>query len=304
MNKFILPLIISLAFISIPSAPAEAGFIGAYKAQISKNREDRNTQEEIRNVFKKQDKYTNKHEIEKLSELYADNFSNNDGFGKEVYFKLIKDTWNSYPEITYDTYIRDVQFDGNYATVQTFETALATTHEQSESVDAYGELRSYAHSIYYLQRFGKNWLIVSEQILNEKSQLKYGDARFIKMDLDTPQMVKAGDEYSAILRIEMADNESAIASIENQLIKHPLDKPEEVFRNLTGYSELERLFRANKKNINEYATASIGIAKAEPYDETRAKVYVSGIAFLMTRINVIPENKFITTEDKNAQKTK
>lgn len=302
MKKFILPLIISLAFISIPSAPAEAGFIGAYKAQISKNRDYKNTQEEIRNVFKKQDKYTNNHDIEKLSELYADNFSNNDGYGKEVYFELIKDTWNSFPEISYDTYIRGVQIDGDYAAVQTLETAIATTHEQAESYDAYGELRSYAHSIYYLQRFGKNWLIVSEQVLNEKSQLKYGDARFIEMDLDTPQMVKAGDEYSVILRIIMADNEGAIASIGNQLIKQPLDKPEDVFRNLLGASELERLFRANKKNINEYATASIGIVKTESDDET--KVYASGVAFLMTRVNVIPENKFIKAEDKNAQKAK
>lgn len=304
MKKYILPLIISLAFVSFHSTPAEAGFISTYKAQISKNREFKNTRENIKDVFIKQDKYTNEHDIEKLSDLYADNFNNNDDFGKKVYFKLIKDTWETYPEITYDTIIRDIQFDGNYATVQTFETALATTHEQSEAVDAYGELRSYANSIYYLKKVGKKWLIVSEQILNEKSQLKYGDARFVKMDLDAPQMVNAGEEYSAKLDIELSNSESAIASIDNQLIIHPLDKPEEVFRNLTGDSELERVFRANKKNINEYATASIGIAKAEPYDDTRARVYVSGIAFLMTRVNVIPENKFITVEEENAQKTK
>ena len=154
-----------------------------------------------------------------------------------------------------------------------------------------------------MQKFGNKWLITAEQILNEESQLKYGDARFIKMDLKAPNMVSAGQEYSASLDIELGEDESAIASIENQEIIHPIGKPKEIFRQLGENNELERLFKANKKNINEYATASIGIAKTVPYDETRSRVYVSGIAFLMSRVNVIPENKYITEEEDDAQKT-
>lgn len=287
---------------SIQTSPAHAGFLKTYKAQVSQNREFKNTRAQIKEVFELQDKYTNSHDLEKLSELYAESFVNSDGFGKKVYFKLIKDTWDTYSDIMYDTVIRDIQVNGNYATVQTYETALAVTHEQSETVDAYGELRSNANSIYYLQKFGQKWIITAEQILNEQSQLKYGDARFIKMDLKAPNIVSAGGEYTAALDIELGDNEGAIASIEKQEIIHPLDQPKEIFRQLSGENDLERIFKANTKNINEYATASIGIAKAVPYDETKSRVYVSGIAFLMTRVNVIPENKFITDEDNDAQK--
>ena len=287
---------------SIQTSPAHAGFLKTYKAQVSQNREFKNTRAQIKEVFELQDKYTNSHDLEKLSELYAESFVNSDGFGKKVYFKLIKDTWDTYSDIMYDTVIRDIQVNGNYATVQTYETALAVTHEQSETVDAYGELRSSANSIYYLQKFGQKWIITAEQILNEQSQLKYGDARFIKMDLKAPNIVSAGGEYTAALDIELGDNEGAIASIEKQEIIHPLDQPKEIFRQLSGENDLERIFKANTKNINEYATASIGIAKAVPYDETKSRVYVSGIAFLMTRVNVIPENKFITDEDNDAQK--
>lgn len=67
---------------------------------------------------------------------------------------------------------------------------------------------------------------------------------------------------------------------------------------------LKEFLLQTKKNINEYATASIGIAKSEPYDENHSKVYMSGIAFLMSRVNVIPQNNFIKEEDENAQKTK
>ncbi len=302
-KRIILPLILSLAFVSIQTEPAHAGFLKTYKAQISKNKEYKNTREDVKKVFEKQDEYTNSHNLEKLSELYSEDFVNTDGFGKKVYFQLIKDTWDTYSDIIYSTVIRDIQIDGDFATVQTYETALATTHEQSDTIDAFGELRSTANSIYYLKKFGEKWKITAEQILNEKSQLKYGDARFIKMDLTAPNMINAGQEYTASLNIELGENESAIASIENQEIIHPLDTPKEIFRQLGSQNELERIFNANKKNINEYATASIGIAKAVPYDETRARVYVSGIAFLMTRVNVIPENKYITVEEDNAQKT-
>ena len=291
-KRFILTLILSLAFAGLQTEPAQAGFVGSYKARISANREIKNTQQEIKEVFVKQDKFTNAHDLDKLSDLYSESFVNNDGFDKKLYFKLIKDTWETYPEIQYDTLIRDIQIDGDYASVQTFETALAVTHEQSEKVDAYGELRSNANSIYYLKKSG------------EKSQLKYGDARFIKMDLNAPRVINAGEEYSAELSIDLADDESGIASIDKQLVIHPLDKPEEAFRAIGADSELERIFTANKKNINEYATASIGIAKSEPYDENHSKVYMSGIAFLMSRVNVIPQNNFIKEEDENAQKTK
>lgn len=304
MRRILLPFILSIAFTINLSAPVQAGFIALKKAQISQNREIKNTRAEIKEVFTKQLEYTNNKKIDKLSELYAENFVNTDGFNKKVYFKLIKETWESYPDIFYGTTIRDIQFDGNYATIQTFETALATTHEKTDAVDAFGELTSFANSIYYLQRFGDKWQIVSEQVLSEKSALRYGDARFIKMDLDVPAIVNAGSSYTASLNMDLSEDENAIASIDRQIIIHPTQKAEENFRNLSEEHSLERMFYSNKNNVNEYAIASVGIAKSETYEKTKVRLYVSGIAFLMTRVNIIPENKFITLEDENAKKDK
>lgn len=304
MRRILLPFIISIALTINTATPANAGFIALKKAEISKSRELKNTRKEIRDVFEKQLEYTNNKKIDKLSELYAESFVNSDGFNKKVYFKLIKETWETYPDIIYGTTIRDIQFEGNYAAIQTFETALATTHEKTDSVDAFGELSSFANSFYYLQKFGDKWQIVSEQVLSEKSALRYGDARFIKMDLNVPSIVNAGSSYTASLDVDLADDENAIASIDRQIIIHPSQRNEENFRNLSDENSLERLFYANKNNVNEYAMASIGLAKSETYEETKVRVYVSGIAFLMTRVNVIPENKHITLEDENAKKDK
>lgn len=302
MKRVILPLILSLVFSSI-QLPSEAGFISEYRAGVSQNREIRNTRDSIKNVLVRQDKYTNDHDIEKLSELYADNFVNSDGFGKKVYFELIKKTWDTYPSIIYETQIQSIRVNGDFASVQAYETSSATTLEQTENIEAYGELRSSANTIYYLKKTGEKWLIVAEDILSEKSQLKYGDARFIRMNLKAPEIISAGDEYTAILDMELTDDESAVATIDRQQIIHPLKEADEAFRQLSDENVLERVFVANRLNINEYATASIGIAKAEAYDETRTRVYLSGVAFLMTRVNVIPENKYITVEGNNNAQT-
>lgn len=302
MKRVILPLILSLVFSSI-QLPSEAGFISEYRAGVSQNREIRNTRDSIKNVLVRQDKYTNDHDIEKLSELYADNFVNSDGFGKKVYFELIKKTWDTYPSIIYETQIQSIRVNGDFASVQAYETSSATTLEQTENIEAYGELRSSANTIYYLKKTGEKWLIVAEDILSEKSQLKYGDARFIRMNLKAPEIISAGDEYTAILDMELTDDESAVATIDRQQIIHPLKEADEAFRQLSDENVLERVFVANRLNINEYATASIGIAKAEAYDKTRTRVYLSGVAFLMTRVNVIPENKYITVEENNNAQT-
>lgn len=300
MKRVILPLILCLSFLSV-QIPSQAGIVSEYRAGISQNREIKNTRESIKKVLDLQDKYTNDHDFEKLSELYSDNFVNSDGFNKKVYFDLIKKTWDTYPSIMYETEIQSIRFDGDFAVVQAYETARATTLEQTENIEAYGELRSSANTIYYLKKHSGKWIIVAEDILSEKSQLKYGDARFIKMNLKAPEIINAGDEYTAILDMELTDDESAVATIDRQQIIHPLKEADEAFRQLSDENILERVFVANKLNINEYATASIGIAKAETYDKTKTRVYLSGIAFLMTRVNVIPENKYITIEDNDAQ---
>ena len=301
MKKLLLPLLIGTA-LTINFAPAaHAGFFAVQKARIEKSREAKNTKAELRDLFVKQLEYTNNKNLDKLSSLYAETFVNNDGFDKKVYFKLVKDTWKNYPDIMYGTTIRDIQFDGDYAYVQAYETALSTTEETVGSSQAYGELTSEANTIYYLQKFGKEWKIISEQVLNEKSALKYGDARFIKMDLNTPEIVNAGQAYTASLDLELSEDEDAIASIDRQIIIHPQQQSEESFRQISDDNTLERMFYANKNNVNEYTTASVGIARSEIYDKTKVRVYVSGVAFLMTRVNVIPQNKHITLEEENEE---
>ena len=65
---------------------------------------------------------------------------------------------------------------------------------------------------------------------------------------------------------------------------------------------LERFFTSNKDNVNEYAVASVGITRAENYTDDKIRVYMGGLAFIMTRINVIPENKYINFDEDSKKK--
>ena len=78
----------------------------------------------------------------------------------------------------------------------------------------------------------------------------------------------------------------------------PLQQDDEVFRVLEDL-ELERIFIANKKNINEYNIATIGITRGHPIPDGGVKLYMSGLAFMMTRVNVIPENKYCEVKESD-----
>ena len=108
MKRVILTLL-GLAVISNLAMPAQAGFISDIRAKIKQIRIEKNYYKEIENVFKKQDEYVAKYDVEGLKTLYGDNFINNDGYNKEVYFSLVKETWETYPDITYTTHIKDIK---------------------------------------------------------------------------------------------------------------------------------------------------------------------------------------------------
>lgn len=304
MKKFILSLILCSAFCTFYSQPSYAGSVKNFKLRVESNRSEKESIKGIKNLFEQQTNFTNKYDLEGLAELYADNYVDNDGYNKEVYFKLIKDTWETYPDITYKTQIKDIKVNGDYAIVETSEIAYATDSEEAEQVAGTGELYSTATCIYYLKRVNETWLISAEHVLEEKSTLKYGDARFVNMELNAPSLIGAGDEYTAELKIDLPEDQIVIASINKERIVQPVKKDKEVFKQLPSEQILERVFRANADNINEYAVASVGITKSEKLNDELVKVYMNGLAFIITRVNVIPKNNFVDLEALNVKKDK
>ena len=296
MKKLSVLIILTLLLANI--CPAEAGIISLHKSRAEQNRLYKSAYNDVKHVIDQQTVYTNKYDLDGLSSLYTKEFVNSDGFNKEVYFKLIKETWETYPDISYKTQINKIEVGENYATVYVDEVAVATSKETVEDLTVIGELYSTSKCVYYLEKQGSKWLISSEKVLDETSTLKYGDARYADIKLNVPKQIGAGKEYTASLNVVTPVDSVIIASISKENIVYPQTKSEDAFRKLTDNSVLERVFTSNKNNVNEYAVASVGVTRAESVSDTQARIYMGGLAFIMTRINVIPENKFIQTESE------
>lgn len=296
--KRVILTILSLAVITSVNMPAQAGFIADKKAQIQQARIEKNCYKDIENLFAKQDEYASKYDVENLKSLYGDNFINNDGYNKEVYFSLVKETWETYPDITYKTKIKDIKLNGNYATVETYETAVATTSADEDIINDIGELNSFSNCRYHLEKLSEHWVITGEDVLDEYSTLRYGAARFVKMDLSSPSFVSAGSPYTATLKIDLPPENIVIASINREKIVNPAPRPEEKYRRLPEEQVLERVFTANDDNLNEYNVVSIGLTQAEPISDEDVRIFMNGLAFIMTRVNVVPKNNFAKVGEK------
>ena len=259
-----------------------------------------NSQTEVKNTLCAHLKYANTYNLEGLKSLYTDNYSNADGINNEVYFDLIKKTWVSYPDIKYKMDIKNIEIQGNRAVAQVSESALASTNSKSGVVDERGCLQSTSNSVYHLEKINGGWLISSDYVIAEKTFLRYGSAKTINVDLAAPFQIPEDTQYSAVLSVEVPKNSLIIASIGKENITYPQSIAEEVFRKLPEDGVLERVFKANDKKINEYAVASYGITQAEIKNGTEIKIYVTGLGFVMSRVNVIPKNEFVKVA-KNEQ---
>jgi hypothetical protein len=292
MRRFL--LILALLVYTQVGLPSHAGFVADMKLKSQHEKESKTLYNEVKNVIEKQIVYSNKYNLDGLSGLYSKDFVNCDGFNKEVYFKLVKETWETYPNISYTTKIKNISFSEQYAKVEVYETASATT--SGTDLSAGGELHSTANTVYFLAKDADKWLIISEYLLDEKSVLRYGDARFVKMDLYAPPAAASGKYYTASLKVDVPEKSAVVASIGNSKVMYPQVKAEDPFRKMPDDDVLERVFKSNSDNVNEYVVASVGIAKSEVYDKKKVRITMGGLAFIMTRVNVVPENKFVKIE--------
>ena len=258
---------------------------------------------EIAEFFNKHTKYSTEHKLEKLDGLYSEGYINSDGFDKQTYLGMIKKTWDLYPVINYATTIKDITIDGSYAVVQVKETAIGETKDEFENIKEKGLIESNSYVFYFLQKQSKDWQITSSMVVSETTALKYGDAKNLNLSISSPSQVKEGEEYTALVSLDMPKQAFILASISNEPIVYPQKQPQEVFRNIKRDGVLERVFKANKKGYNEYAIASVGITKASVNDTKNININITGMAFLMSRVNVLKVKDSVSPDTKEATNT-
>lgn len=296
MRKIIFILLLTvLMAIQVPQAQASLISDSSYRSVQA--REVKQDVKKIKHLFKIHNDYANKHDIKALSELYSDKYINNDGFDKTVYFKSIEATWKACEDISYSTKIQSISVNGDYAEVEVVETAAGTVTENYEFMQIAGEIHSKSKGIYHLERSGDNWYISGETSLSDESSLLYGDARFMNIELQVPTQVESGENYTASVKVDADEKMFILGSIDHDPIVYPPKIPQNNLRALPKSQVLERVIKSNTDNLNEYAVVSLVMSNVKQTGVENLRAYVAGLACIMKRINVIPQNNFINLEE-------
>lgn len=297
MKKIILTLLFISILLPFSADTANAAIVSDRSFRAEQRQINKENIREIKELFRLHTQYANTHDVKGLEPLYADNYINNDGFNKEVYFKSIKSTWESCQDLTYTTNILSININGDNASVNVEETANGTIKETIDSVPVSGEIHSISKSIYQLVKINNKWYISGETALTDESSLLYGDARFMNIEIQSPQQVAAGENYTVTLKVDADKDTFIVGSIDRDPVVFPTKAPKSELRAMPQSQILERIIRANTDNINEYAVASMAISKVKNKGQSNFSIYMSGLACVMKRINVIPKNNHIKLED-------
>ncbi len=296
MNKLkktskIIITILTLALFT-PVFFANPAFAAKLKGTITAENANYSTTEEVKEFFDKYGKLNNTKEIDKLLEMYDDNYLSADKFDKAKLKELALDSWKAYPRAKYEMKVLSVSSDYQNATVLVQESISGESESKVDYLSGNGYIESDALTVYYLKKFYTGWKIVSDYIIDEKTSLKYGVAKDITMKIDAPPLAQPAQEYSSIVRVDVPKEYVALVSINNEEITFPAQKAEEVFRTIKNDGIQERILKANTNKNNENAVASIGIAKTN-ITNRNVEVNIVGIAFLTSRVNLshpmIPE---------------
>ena len=241
--------------------------------------------------------YANENDLSNFLRLYAPEYVSNDGFNIDSTRALFTELWKQYNGIHYKNKVNSVSFYGDTAIVNVSEIASAAIANDNKK----GELKSCVDVIYYLQRKGKSWVITGENVISEEILIAWGDAKSVAMFLETPQLVGAGDEYSAKLYIAPPSGIFAIGSISSEIVSYPQKSQKDVFKKFAQDYSLERILMANTKNTNEYVVASIGYSRPTMSSASGLNMNLSGYACLIRRVNVVPKNNYIEVKSDNKQ---
>ncbi|MGD9581572.1 MAG: nuclear transport factor 2 family protein [Vampirovibrionia bacterium] len=247
----------------------------------------------IMTMIKKLQTASNNHDIDTVASFYSENYLSGDNFDKEQVLKLIKDTWQTYPDIKYTSEIKFVRFSDSWASIESYDETNGTTGKISEITNDKGDMNSESHSVIYLRKIGKDWKIVGDLTYFETATVKFGTAKTLNIKFSSPGQVKAGEMYSAKILTEVPVGAFTVGSITQEPLIYPGIRPKEKFRTINqNQGNLERVFESNENNLNEVVTATVGITELTEDNQARPTVQLKGLCIIGNRINVIPHSTF------------
>lgn len=240
---------------------------------------------------------SNRHDIESVLKHYSPAFTSGDSLSLKDIRGLIEDTWKMFPDIKYDSQILEIRVNGNWATVESIDTATATAKVDPVVSDKPGSMKSRSRGLLYLHKVGKTWEIISDATLYEKATIIYGPFENVEIDVETPEQVFAEEPYTARVSVNVPTGNIAFATLSQEPLIYPQHVSKDKFRTLSmDKTDLERIFKANTTNNNEVVTATVGFTEIGQDDQERPTINLRGIMTVVKRVNVIPKSSYRNIE--------
>jgi hypothetical protein len=300
MRKIVFPLCL-IALMATPftvSLPAEAAAktlsSSATHLETTKaDNQDAAAVQAVQEVLHDLITASNKHDLDGVLKHYSSTFTSGDSLSLKDVHGLIQDTWQMFPDIHYDSQVLEIRTSGNWATVESIDTASATAKIDPVVSNKPGNMKSRSRGMLYLHKVGKQWEILSDATLYEKATIIYGPFDGINIDVESPEQVFAGDSYTAKVKVGVPAGNIAFATLSQEPLTYPQHASKDKFRTLSSdKTDLERIFKANNTNNNEVITATVGFTEIGQDEQERPTINLKGIMTVVKRVNVIPKSTF------------
>ena len=295
MKKIILTIVLILFLMPMQANAAQ---------KTAEQKSDIVAVKQIKAVLDEYVKYENGKDLEGIKRLHADDYMTVDAMPKKVYIDIIDKTWKKYDDIKQELKIKNIDVKGEYATVEVTEYLTGTTTETVDNKNVTGTLTSVSNIVYYMKKEKNQWKFLSDYIVDEQTTLAFEKAKNLNINFTTPGRVLAGKEYVATFNVHGIPKDSfVVATIGQEKIIYPHKNAEEVYRKVPQDGILERVFKSNKDNLNEYIVVTYCITKPVLTKSKQIETLLTGVGYIINRVNVVPENKFITiSEDGEKEK--
>ena len=265
----------------------------------------------------------NTHQLQGYLKHYAPRYTSGDNLTLEQVKGFIEETWQQYPTIQYGATLLEIRMNGNWATVESFDSTkaegivspfapqknemlkkealpsvLATTQAATKAnpvgkkldITANGTLETQSRTLMFFHKVGESWLVESDRTLYETAMLRFGDVSSLGIDFHAPDQVFGGEGYTAQVEASLPGNMIAMSTLNREAVVFPHPKPKDIYRMIGGKrSKLERVFEANSANRNEMVSISMGLLRAAPQGQEGVLLDVAGMVTLVKRVNVIPK---------------
>ncbi len=257
-----------------------------------------NDYREVIKITKKLRKMSDKNDIKGLSKYYSENYKSFDGYDKEHIMEIFETAGKLYPDSKTKEKIIKIEDENDLIKVYIDETSSTKILIEGEEASyasekkIKGKMTSSANYSMTYKKEEAGWRVIADEIYEEITDIRYGEAIKSAFQMETPDKLTPGEEFSVKTTLEVPKERYVVGSIGHDKIIYPPEKYWDPYRAIDSEGILERVMIANKEGLNEYANATFAFVKAFGENEENAlRATISGMGFYVKRINMQKDEK-------------